>query len=270
MTELLGITVSEVSAGDVAGFRRFITVDMQPTSLVEPPARAAVIDHHPPEAGYAAEYADVRSEFGATASMMTEYLRAADAELLDPSLATALLYGIKTDTDSLMRGVSPADVEAYAFLQARADLTLLRRIERPSLPVDAARRLGEALAGLEVGAGLVLAHAGALPSEWAHLPAEIADLCLGVEGTVLAAATAVLDGELVFTLRYSGRDEEGAGAVARHIAAAGGKGGGHCAMARATLPLERAAALIGDLDRDGALLRFVQEHSEATVLSRRS
>ena len=68
--------------------------------------------------------------------------------MMTSTLATALLFGIKTDTDSLTRGVSPADVNAYAFLQERAELTQVRRFERPSYPVETARAYGGALASM--------------------------------------------------------------------------------------------------------------------------
>lgn len=270
MAELLGLEVREVTPEELMGMRRLITVDMQPTGLVGEGAAIAVIDHHPPERGYQAEFRDVRSDYGATASMLTEYLRGADADLLDAPLATALLYGIKTDTDSLTRGVNPPDVAAYAFLQARADLQLLRRLERPSFPVDAAQRVGTALAGLQAADGVLVAHAGELPPEWAHLPAEIADFCMAIEAVTLGVATAHVDDELVFTIRYTGSDEDGAGGLARRIAAQGGRGGGHATMARAALPIARAVELIGDVSGAEPLLRFVQELAEGAALSRRS
>ncbi|HSJ13639.1 MAG TPA: DHH family phosphoesterase [Longimicrobiales bacterium] len=270
MVDLLQLDVQPISPGEVGSLERLVTVDMQPAGLLGEGAAVAVIDHHPPEPGYRAEYLDVRSEFGAAATMLTEYLRAAGGALIDERLATALLHGIRTDTDLLTRGVSAADVEAYAFLQERADPALLRRIERPQLPAAAARRLGQALSGLHVAGGLVVVHAGQLAAEWAHLLPELADYCLDIEEATLAVASAVVADELVLTLRYSGRDEGGAGVVARRIADGGGKGGGHAAMARAVLPCARAEQLLGGPADAAALLRYLAGVPEVEALSRRS
>jgi nanoRNase/pAp phosphatase (c-di-AMP/oligoRNAs hydrolase) len=270
MADLLGLDVAQISREEVRDFRKLICVDMQPVDLIGPGNAVAVIDHHPAEPGYTAQFLDVRSDYGAAASMMTEYLRATGADLLDELLATALLHGIKTDTDSLARGVSPADVEAYAFLQEHADLDLLRRIERPELSIPAVHRIGCALSEVCAVDGVVHAHAGELPSDWAHLPAELADFCIGVENAAFAVVTALVDDKLVFTVRYSGKDEEGAGALARGIAAAGGKGGGHATMARAALPRERAEELIGDINSGDLLLRFIRQQLDAADVNRRS
>src|SRR5436853_7934578 len=67
---------------------------------------------------------------------MTEYLRAADVKITQ-RLATALLYGIMTDTLHLERGATKADLEAFAYLHPLANHSARRRIERPELPNEA-------------------------------------------------------------------------------------------------------------------------------------
>ena len=51
-----------------------------------------VIDHHPGYTADNAAFEDVRVGYGATATIMTEYLIAAE-EQISERLATALLYG---------------------------------------------------------------------------------------------------------------------------------------------------------------------------------
>ena len=261
MSELLDLRVSVVSEPELGALDRLLTVDMQPAGLF--PAggpRLGVIDHHPPEPGYQAEYLDVRPEYGAVSSILAEYLRAAGAVRVGGKLAAALLQGINTDTDLLTRGVSAADVQAYAFLQQRADPELLRRIQRPAYTLTAARCYGAALAGLRAADGVALAHAGQLPEEAAHLLPELADFCLGLEHATLVAASAFVGDELVITLRYGGSGELDAGAIARRVAAAGGQGGGHAAMARATLPRRLAEERLGaEEELPGNLLHYIQE-----------
>lgn len=271
MADLLHIRVTRVTLAELRQFDRVITVDTQPRGLQKDGSpRVAVLDHHPREPGYDAEFADIRPDYGATASIMTEYLRAAQADRIHRPLATALLFGIRTDTDSLMRGVTPADVEAYAFLQQHADLQLVRRFERPSYPLSTAIRFGRALAGAACEDDLCVAYLGTLDSDEAHVLADLADFCLGVENVTWVAAAAVLDDELVITLRHTGagagaggESRVGAGSVARALAEEGGSGGGHAMMARAALPLERARAQLAEDDVAAAVWKTVRSAIEA-------
>ncbi|NTV00258.1 MAG: hypothetical protein HGA55_03940, partial [Methanoregulaceae archaeon] len=67
-----------------------------------------IYDHHLPAPGSVAPFVDIHEDYGATATMMTEYLRAAKIAP-SPRLATALFYGIKTDTDNFVRASIPND-----------------------------------------------------------------------------------------------------------------------------------------------------------------
>ena len=58
-------------------------------------------------------------------------------------LATALLYGIKSDTQLLGRDTSPQDIGAFAFVHTYHSPALLRRIEEELGP--AARYAGRSV-----------------------------------------------------------------------------------------------------------------------------
>src|SRR5690606_5277470 len=137
-----------VALDELRRFDRAIVVDVQPHDFDGDGPRFAVIDHQPLEPRLSAEFLDVRPGLGATATMLTQYLRADAEQRISPQLATALVHGIRTDTDTLTRGVTPYDVEAYAFLQSRADRRLLLRFERPTYTLDTVRAVGEGLADL--------------------------------------------------------------------------------------------------------------------------
>jgi len=240
MAELLRISVTQVTHEELLRFGRVISVDTQPGGMQKDgQPRYAVIDHHPVEHDYTADVLDVRPQYGATATMLTEYLRAFDEKLVNTSLATALLFGIRTDTDSLMRGVTAADVEAYAWLQSRADAQLVRRFERPTYSRRTAEAFGVALSGAEFDDELMIAHLGELHDAESHVLADLADFCLTVENVTWVVAVAEVEDELILTIRHIGTGK-GAGALARAIADLGGDGGGHSTMARAVLPLDRA------------------------------
>ena len=232
MAELLGLRVVRVSRGELEGFERVIAVDTQPAP-VGTRTRYAVIDHHPVRPGYTADFVDIRPETGAAATIVTQYLRAS-GEQVPPRLATALIYGIRTDTEVLRRGAAPIDVEAYAFLQEHADHELLRRIGRPAFSEDAVRTMGTALAGLGRNGEIVTAYAGRLTEETSHVLPNLADFCLSIEGVTWAAAAGLVEDDLVINVRRIG-GPAGAGDLAKALAEEEGKGGGHRSMARVVI-----------------------------------
>ena len=285
MAELLGMRVTEVTEDELRKFERCIAVDHQPMWLAERCTECvAVIDHHPIERSQTYAFCDLRPEYGATATMLTEYICAEDPRHIDEKLATALLYGIKTDTDSLARGCTPEDVKAYAFLLARADLSFLRKLERPSYKPESARAYGEAISRLGVRGGLAAAFLGKIDEEDTHILVDVADFCMGLEEITWAVAAAVIDDRLTFTLRHLG-NTGGAGDLAKKLAANEGSGGGHASMARARLPLDGswkdlANANVEDgtkelLERVGSLIEDMQAnprspHQDRPEKSRRA
>ncbi|MCP3901943.1 MAG: phosphoesterase, partial [Desulfobacteraceae bacterium] len=74
----------------------------------------AIIDHHP-LTNDNAHFADIRPEYGACSTIMTEYLKTAK---IKPSskLAAALMLGIKTDTSNFTRQTSLKDIKAFQYL----------------------------------------------------------------------------------------------------------------------------------------------------------
>lgn len=246
MSELLGIRIIEVGHDELLAFERLIAVDMQPADLcVAGGPHIAVIDHHPFESCMQAALHDIRPHLGSTATMLTQYFRAMDEQRVGQPLATALLFGIKTDTDGLIRKVTEEDVEAYAFLQERADMAMLRRFERPAYPLDAARAFGMALESLAHHGDMVVAFAGELTAEASHILADLGDFCLGIENVCWALAAGYVDDMLVVSIRHVG-GPPGAGELARALAGASGNGGGHGTMARFTVPRARGREWLGD------------------------
>ncbi|HSJ24648.1 MAG TPA: DHH family phosphoesterase [Longimicrobiales bacterium] len=261
MADLLNIRVTRITMDELRRFDRVIVVDTQPRDVQEDgQPRVAVIDHHPPEHGtWQADFADIRPAYGATATMLTEYLRALDEKRISGRLATALLYGIRSDTKALSRGVSPADVEAYAFLQRLADLQLVRRFERPSYSAESARRFGRALADVECRDELCVSWLGQLEPDESHMLPDFADFCLGIENVTWVAAAALLEGSFVITLRHAGSSNGiGAGDVARALAGEGGNGGGHAEMARVRLEPEAATAVLGAEPGEGTPAALIE------------
>ncbi len=233
----LGVKVRHVERRQLESLGPFVLVDVQPPYFGEAlPNVAAVIDHHPSNGEYTARYRDVRTWFGASATMAAEYLLAEHDAPIGTSLATALLYGIITDTKSLSRAASDEDLEMFAYLFPRADHALLRRIQHPSYGPLALRRLGQALQRARVRDGLAYVHLGRLPADQEHVVAQLAEFCLGMEGAAISAVSGVFGGNLVMSTRALSPDAR-LGDRLRSVFLQYGSAGGHPVMAKAVIDL---------------------------------
>jgi len=250
LVEALGIEVHVISPDELEEMDGLVLVDVQPNVFgEEPPERLlevdAVIDHHPERTGYDALIRDIRPNYGATATIFTEYLRASKIEV-GPRLATALLYGIKSDTQYLGRETSRKDMMSFAYLHASHSPALLRRIERPALPLDGLRALGRALAKAELRDGIHMLILGRVRED--VIP-QVADMALQAEGAEWAIAVGQVGSNLVFSVRNVGY-VRAAGEVVRAVVEGLGVGGGHRSMAKGIIPLKAFREVYGAVDRE--------------------
>jgi nanoRNase/pAp phosphatase (c-di-AMP/oligoRNAs hydrolase) len=224
-------------------------VDTQPgtgNNALPPNAPVAiVIDHHSIREGTAqATYADVRTGYGSSSTIMTEYLRTAG---LEPSsqLATALFYGIKTDTMRLGRGVSPADVACYFYLQPLIDVEALVEIEQAQVPPDYFKSFANTLGAAQMTDGIVISFVGEM--KYPDLAAEMADLLLRLQGTRWVLCMGQYNGDLILAIRT--RNQNGAGRLVQTIVGDKGVAGGHNTMAGGRIPLNGrpAEAVVAEL-----------------------
>ena len=250
LCDALGIEVRVVEPAELEEMDGLVLVDVQPNVFGEhPPPRVlsvdVVIDHHPERSGYDTIISDIRPNYGATSTILTEYLRASNIDP-GPRLATALLYGIKSDTQYLGRETSRRDMMSFAYLHAHHSPALLRRIERPALPMDGLRALGRALAKAEVRDGINLLVLGRVRED--VIP-QVADMALQAEGAEWAVAVGQVGSNLVFSVRNVGY-VRAAGDVVRAVVEGLGVGGGHRSMAKGIIPLRAFREVYGRADRD--------------------
>jgi len=193
-----------------------------------------IIDHHPEQKGYTARFRDIRASYGATSTILTEYCLAAEVAISE-RLATALLYGIKSDTLFLDRETSRADVQAFSLLYPLVNTNLLRRIEKPELPRSAFAAFSRALREVDLSKGLACVHLGVVERE--DVIPQMAELSLQLEGAEWSAASGVVRENLVVCVRNAGY-QKAAGTVVRALFGDIGSAGGHQAMAKAVVPLK--------------------------------
>ncbi len=245
MVEALEVEVDHVTPEEIRGYDALAMVDIQPTFCEEAlPPVAVVIDHHPEAKGWHAPFRDVRPTYGATSTIMTEYLRAADVKITE-RVATALFYGIKTDTLHLERSGTRADMEAFAYLYGLANHNILRRIERPELPLDALDALGDALVHRTIIQNALFAHLGRVSRP--DLIPQFADLCLQVKGMEWSVVSGLTGEEVHVSVRNVGY-VRAAGDVVQGAFGELGSAGGHRTAAKAVIPASAWTARVGPLE----------------------
>jgi nanoRNase/pAp phosphatase (c-di-AMP/oligoRNAs hydrolase) len=246
MCRILEIDVEEIRADAIRQFDRVAMVDVQPSFLEERFEQVdLVIDHHPVETPIRARIRDVRPSYGATSTILVEYLRAADVKI-SQRLATALLYGIKADTLGLERGGSRADLEAFSFLYTLANHNALRRIERPELSDKALDVLAHGLARRQIVRGVFFSHLGQVAT--ADQIPQFADFGLQAEGVEWSVVSGVVEDTVHVSVRNVGRVRS-AGDVTRAAFGELGSAGGHRTMAKAVFPLR---VLLAEPEHDDA------------------
>ena len=195
MAKVLEIEIEKITTARLREFDRIAVVDLQPPHLAHPPeAIDLVIDHHPEQFNYKCHIKDIRPRYGATSTIMLEYLVCAGASI-GTRLATAMLYGIKTDTFFLTRDVHEWDVEAFSFLYPMANQNQMRRIERPELPPAALDALSHALKTRHIVGKVAFVHLGRVERD--DLIPQIADFSLSFEGAEWAVVSGFFESNFI-------------------------------------------------------------------------
>lgn len=206
MVRELGIAMRRLDELDLSQYDCFALVDTQPGfghTFVPPGIELdIVIDHHLCEdggdPGYEIGFLDVRTDVGATSSLVAYLLLQAGIE---PSreVATALAYGIKTDTADLSRNVSDIDLAANEYLFPHVDRQVLAAIASPRLPLAYFQTLKNALGELRLYDGVALCSLGLTTSP--EMVAEVADMLMRMEGVRAVFCGGVTGGDYYISVR---------------------------------------------------------------------
>jgi nanoRNase/pAp phosphatase (c-di-AMP/oligoRNAs hydrolase) len=233
MVHLLEIDIEPAESAELDEYDKIAMVDVQPAFFGDKLTRAhIVIDHHPNYEPSVAPFVDVRTKYGATSTIMTEYLITAN-EHISERLATALLYGIRSDTLALSRRVTDDDLQAFVTLYPIANYNMLKQIERPELPAEFARILSRALGRIEVVDGVAVLNLGQVARD--DIIVQVADFCLQFEGVEWVAVAGKLGSDLVIAVRNYGMSGDNAGEAVQNLFGDIGSAGGHRNMAKAVI-----------------------------------
>lgn len=212
----------------------------------------AVVDHHPGN-GSGSEFTDVRREYGATASILTEYLAdlgavfdsesvetADNAFVVGTELATGLTYGVQSDTKNLTRGCTETDFDVCAALFPAIDDDLLRRIATPNVSHDVLQVKADAIEGVRVEGSFGICNVGEVDNVDA-LSQAVEELTR-LEGATAVVLYGVNDG----TVHVSARSNDDRVHMGECLQRAVGdietaSAGGHARMAGAQIPVSQMA-----------------------------
>ncbi|TBR21237.1 MAG: hypothetical protein EPO63_08895 [Candidatus Nitrosotenuis sp.] len=256
MISLLGIKVKTVTAAALRRAEQIALVDVQPAFFRRDTGNVRiVIDHHPQSEPCDAPYIDIQPGYGATSSMMVEYLDAAGLKI-NARLATALYYAVKTDTLLFGRGVSPEDFRAFGTLWPLANHKLISRMERPRLKSHEVDVFIRALKHHHVERRTLFVSLGRLRKE--DLVPRLADFVLQIGEAEFALVWGSIGRLTTFSARALDPRID-AGETMHRAFGHLGSAGGHGEMARATMP---SKALAADLGARG-------ESSLATLIKKR-
>ena len=204
-----------------------ILVDTQPgranTPLPTHITPVAVIDHHPDWGqNGSVPFVDLRANYGAASTIMTEYLQAAEVPL-NSQVATALFYGISSETQHLGREAKSADIVASQFLYPYVNKRLLGEIENPLRTRDYFCLIGQAIHAAVMYGDVVVAILESVP--YSEAVAEVADFFMRLEGAMWSLCIAPHEGHLHISLRT--RDTEATSGLLLASILPSGMAGGH-------------------------------------------
>ncbi|MFP9192115.1 DHH family phosphoesterase [Natronosalvus vescus] len=218
------------------------------TSLSSAYTPDIVVDHHPGDP-VDTTFVDVRTDYGATATIFVEYLLDLDIE---PStrLASALLFALHRERLDFVRDPTRREYEAALAVYPEADLEILGQLYGSAFSPATIDAIGRAITSRKRRGSSVVASVGRTP-ETDALP-QAADYLLNIEGV----DTVLTYGVIGDRIRLSGRSIDpriDVGSILESAYGDLGSAGGHHDMAGGRIDL----GLFVDETDDDDLLQFV-------------
>jgi len=247
MLRSLKISLPYIKQVDTTEVTKWAIVDSQPQhqKLLNNINFSILIDHHPPAPELEVPFKDIRDNYGANSSIMTEYLRAAN---ITPSakLATALFYGIKTDTNNFTRTSTSADIKAFRYLYKFVNLNIIKKIEFSEINKKNLADFRKAFDALEFIGDTAYIHMGKVKDPDALVI--IADFFLKMAETAWCMVSGIYGQKVIIVIRNAGF-RLNAGKVATSLFGNLDSAGGHKSAARVEIPVTTFQHEVGDISK---------------------
>jgi len=194
-----------------------------------------IIDHHPVGSEVRAQFMDIKMEYGANSTIMTEYLRAAKIKP-SPRLATALFYGIKTDTDNFVRESIANDINAFRYLYQFANMNIIKKIESSEMTRKTLASYQLAMDRVKIFHKTAFVYMGEVENP--DVLVMLADFFMKLAEATWSIASGTWNGSLIVIFRNAGFRGNAGNLAQKLFGHMGGSAGGHKGAARAEVPVE--------------------------------
>ncbi len=240
--ELVKLCKIDMHFSTKLNFNRYdciVVVDTQPTAgnvfIQNGIFPNIVIDHHNFRSQTKkADIFDIRKNYGSTSTIIAEYYRELNISP-DVNTATALFYGIKTDTLGSGRSNSKIDTEMMGFILPHISLNKLAKIENPELPKYYFKNMKKATENAKVIKDLIFCNLEDVRN--ADLIAETSDFFLRMRDIKWTFVIGKIENTCYFSLRCKSTKRK-VGHIALGLVRGIGTGGGHMKSAGGQIPLK--------------------------------
>lgn len=226
MVRILKLPVYKLKSTDFRKYQHVALMDTQPgfknNSLPRNRKPTIIIDQHTSVEKPEADLVVIDSDCGATCVILAQTLLLMGNEI-SSRLATALAYGILSDTLHLSRAKRPDVIQTYLEVLSHADMRALGRIQNPTRSRRFFTTLRKGIEQALVRRGLIFSHLGFVESP--DLVSQTADFLLSYKGRNWAFCTGRYKGKLHVSLRTNNPNAE-AGEVLRDTFENAGEAGG--------------------------------------------
>jgi nanoRNase/pAp phosphatase (c-di-AMP/oligoRNAs hydrolase) len=244
MIKLLKINQKHIRRLDSSEITKWAIVDSQPhhNELLSKYNFDIIIDHHPVNPASMGRFVDIKEGYGANSTILLEYLRAAGIKP-SPRLATALFYGIKTDTDDFVRDSTPYDINAFKYLYPYVNINIIKKIESSEITKKTLSSYRTAMEELIFIKDMVFIHMGKVDNP--DTLVMIADFFLKMAETTWSVVSGIYGRRLIIIIRNAGFRLD-AGKAAKRLFGPHGSAGGHKNAARAEIDLDNISREVND------------------------
>ena len=193
---------------------------------------------------------------------MTEYLKAAR---IRPSreLASALFYGIKTDTDDFIRSSIANDINAFRYLYKFANINIIKKIESSEMTKKTLASYRYAMDRYVVFKDTVYVHMDIVENP--DILVIIVDFFMRLAEVSWSIVSGIYGEKVVVVARNAGFRGDAGKKIQKLFGGLGGSAGGHRSAARAEFPVKNI--LPKDKrpqDLDGIILKILRTKIKKT------
>jgi nanoRNase/pAp phosphatase (c-di-AMP/oligoRNAs hydrolase) len=273
LVKLLNVPMARIEKAEELeefGYLALVDTVAPESTIVIPPGLEllTVVDHHRPKSIPKAPFVDLRHDVGATCTIYAEYLEQGLAPLRgesadDGPTATAMFFGIQTDTDDFAYA-TPSDFRAAAYLKPHCDSERIGRIGRRAISAEAMEAVGLALRDLQVIRDFAIAGVGRVSAINRDAIPTAADFILRREDIDTVLVYGVVEDRIDGSLRTSRASVDPATFMQNAFGSdAGGRpyGGGRADMGGFQIPL----GLLAECTDEASLWSLVRELVERRV-----